>query len=57
MNFGFLEPIVLAGLEGDPIDFGRVNEIEMKRVMAAIKRAEIPDGICCESRWRDVFEG
>lgn len=39
-----IEAVILACLERDPIDFRHVAEAEVKRVMAAIKRATSPRG-------------
>jgi hypothetical protein len=39
-----IEAVVLACLEKNPIDFQKVDEDEVKRVVAAIKRATTPKG-------------
>lgn len=39
-----VEPVILACLEKNPIDFARVDEHEVRRARAAIKRATTPKG-------------
>jgi hypothetical protein len=40
----FIEAVILACLEKNPIDFQKVDEAEIKRVIAAIKRATTAKG-------------
>lgn len=44
LNPKVIEAIILACLEQDPVDFRNVNETEVKRVRAAIKRATVAKG-------------
>ena len=39
-----IEAVVLTCLEKNPIDFQKVDEDEVRRVVAAIKRATMPKG-------------